>query len=1850
MRIAVLLLLLLFLPSVAAEYKPYLHTPVVPEHPEVRLFGQYNTLLFPGAATYAYSLEFPPGVNGLKPAATIAYNSQSQRSSQLGLGWSMDQNYIYRDVNGTVESAIDDKFILVFENAIYELVYQPEDGQWHTEVEYQFQIVNESGYWVLTKKNGVQYRFGYTSDAALVDSSGTVRWSLDTVTDTFGNTIVYGYDENPYAEDAGAVYLRRIAYNTDEQREILFSYETAIRPERRRTYEQGVLHDESRRLEDIQVIADDTLVRRYRFEYITLGPGISTLSTITRFGADNSSILHTANFSYYVPEAGYAQNSTWISPVSFGNDTYDTGVRFVDVNNDGFADIIQGRTSTAEKRAWINTRSGWTENSSWAPPTYIVDGSGNDLGVRFADVDNDGFTDMLTAKDSTRQAYRNTGNGWSMVSWSIPIDFASGTTDQGVQLADVNNDGKVDLVKGNGTRAVYLGTGSGWSSSSWIVPTDFYTTIDTGARLVDVNADGLPDITLATTTQNSSWLNNGSGWVNSTTWHSPVPFKTGSNADNGVRFIDVNGDGLVDVVQHLQSGGTINNSWINNGSGWTLNNSWVSPAPFASGQNTARRLADVNADGATDILTSNTNASTKTISYPYLIKEIRTEYGGRTTVTYTTSTQYSNTGNDSLSDIGFNIFVVSSIRTENGMNSTFNVTGTMNYTYDDGVYNYEKREFRGFSHTIERKISGTFDHYFYQDHARRGKEHTTIVNSTSGAMFAKNVRDFNYTNWNGVYNITVLSSTDYQYDGLTAPRIINTSYNYDWFNNPRSITEHGDVDSSGDERYTNYTYAYNKQAWIMDRQARITVYDADRLNVGETTYLYDDLGFAGMGSQGALTTKEEWNDNGNNTVITYTYDAFGNIHTATDSAGNIEERRYDDTRTFVSKSINPLGHITRYDHDLGTGNLISVQKNGITTLFEHDTHGRMVKEIRPGDSSQMPTKRYSYAVDGVAPEFVNISLRTTANKSMDSTYVYDGFGSLVQLQLERENDEVVKNLYYDALSRVIAEDNPYLANKSAGLASMSSVNQTNYTYDALDRVVSVHNPDGTSKNVAFALENITDYDENSNRHMYVIDGLGRIIEVHEYNNDPHIGLSEEEYVTAYSYDGNDNLARITDELGNQLNFTYDSLSRKISMEDPDMGTWTYTYDTRGNLVLQTDNRGQNIALSYDALNRIVTKSSEDVNYTFAYDAQYQGILTNLTMNSVSISYLYDERMRPASTSMSIEGVQFTMTYLYDSQDRLISQEGIGELDYLFDKQGKVQSIPGYVNGSAYNAFGSITNRSYANGITTTFAYNETNNRLTRISSSVQDLQYTYDAVGNILSINDVTNGKLHSMTYDNLDRMTSVTIGDDRYVYRYNPVGNIMGIVENNASRKFVYDNLAHAPSSVIETGAGADVYRIDELAGSKNRTVEFFVVNDRTTNLTGVNVSVTFGDGKNFTKSNLTVDDSVMFLVENNYTYGGDYRVNVSVNSSNTTDHEAQSTKFGIRATGLSVLGSNVSAKTFEWKVASDVADTLVNVSWNCSEGINFTGINISNASEVFDYLQHNYTSPGTKSMTCTAYGLDGNETRSITLVVEGLEVRNYDVLVRNISRRVIGFDAYNGFHPLEMNISVQAEDGSFSSLANISTGESVLVFAEVNNTPGEGKVVHVGLASGAESTEYISVYDVKTAVIEEYDALSLANTTSVSHYIVRNEWYDGVLSWNLSEAGVANSTAVESNGTLLILVENQYDQGTQQQTMTATVAGLDDIVQDAFDIDAVVLSSLLVLQEGSTTVSELGINSYIGAQNVTWSYDTGVQNITNTTTVDRSLFVFVQHNYSTSAVYRVLGKVNSSIYSDNRSAVVIS
>ena len=200
------------------------------------------------------------------------------------------------------------------------------------------------------------------------------------------------------------------------------------------------------------------------------------------------------------------------------------------------------------------------------------------------------------------------------------------------------------------------------------------------------------------------------------------------------------------------------------------------------------------------------------------------------------------------------------------------------------------------------------------------------------------------------------------------------------------------------------------------------------------------------------------------------------------------------------------------------------------------------------------------------------------------------------------------------------------------------------------------NPDGTKKNTTFNKSIINDYDENQNRHTYVLDAYDRIVEIREYNTDFYIG-DNQTYNTTYTYDTSDQLIGIRDTYGNNFNFTYDSLGRKIKLKDPDLGTWSYSYDIVGNLISQVGGggnlvSGDNYYREYNGLGQLQSvKEGNSSNGRLLEEYFYDANGDRIRVNRYSYTGGTNETIyTPYREWMQIRNSSGTFNFYYIYQD------------------------------------------------------------------------------------------------------------------------------------------------------------------------------------------------------------------------------------------------------------------------------------------------------------------------------------------------------------------------------------------------------------------------------------------------------------------------------------------------------------------------------------------------------------------------------------------------------------------------
>ncbi len=333
--------------------------------------------------------------------------------------------------------------------------------------------------------------------------------------------------------------------------------------------------------------------------------------------------------------------------------------------------------------------------------------------------------------------------------------------------------------------------------------------------------------------------------------------------------------------------------------------------------------------------------------------------------------------------------------------------------------------------------------------------------------------------------------------------------------------------------------------------------------------------------------------------------------------------------------------------------------------------------------------------------------------------------------------------------------------------------------------------------------------------------------------------------TFYTYDVLGNLTQVKDALNNITTLTYDALSRKTAMSDPDMGAWSYGYDALGNLTSQTDAKNQVLNFTYDNINRLTHKWGSGLDVWYRYDEAGHGSgvtqRTSMTDGSGSASWTYDARGRITQESKAINGAgTFVTSMTYDAADRvrtLTYPDNEVVSNSYSDPRGLLNSVAGtntYVSGSSYNALGQILSQAYGNGRTTTYTYRSDNYRLQRLQvnsaywwTSNLDLQYTYDSVGNVLTIFDSYQYQQQNFTYDALNRLTrgyTTLYGSGPYdeSYTYNAIGNLsnkagLGYTYSASAANCAAGTAALKPHAVSQ--AGANTYAYDCNGNLSSRT-----------------------------------------------------------------------------------------------------------------------------------------------------------------------------------------------------------------------------------------------------------------------------------------------------------------------------------------------------------------------------------------------------------------------------------------------
>jgi RHS repeat-associated protein len=440
-------------------------------------------------------------------------------------------------------------------------------------------------------------------------------------------------------------------------------------------------------------------------------------------------------------------------------------------------------------------------------------------------------------------------------------------------------------------------------------------------------------------------------------------------------------------------------------------------------------------------------------------------------------------------------------------------------------------------------------------------------------------------------------------------------------------------------------------------------------------------------------------------TVSYTFDAAGNLATATDRDGRTRRFVYDALNRRTEEDwLDAAGGVLRsirYTYD-PAGRLTSVSDPDSSYTYTYDANGRVASVSNAG-TPNTPTVVISNEYDAAGNRIARSD--TIGGVAAGATsYTYDGRNRETQVTQSGGGAAAKRvDLTYDAAGDVIG------IARSADLAGTQSVAGSTFAYDAAGRLTSLVHTSGTATLDSFGL---------------AYDAAGRIT-----------SITSPDGTTTYSHDESGQLTAANHSTGPNESYAYDAGGNRIDagvqigsadrlLSD---GTFNYTYDAEGNLVSRTNMSSQVVDLySYDYRQRLTRVQTENA----------QGATVQ------QVDYTYDVFNRRIARLFSGPLRSTIARTVYDGAN----------IAYVFDGSGTITHRALY--GPAVDQL--LADDTGAGGIFWTLADHEGSVRDVITSSGTVIDHINYDSFGKILSESHPTIELLAAFAGRPLDRATGL--------------------------------------------------------------------------------------------------------------------------------------------------------------------------------------------------------------------------------------------------------------------------------------------------------------------------------------------------------------------------------------------------------------------------------------------------------------------------------------------------------------
>ena len=483
----------------------------------------------------------------------------------------------------------------------------------------------------------------------------------------------------------------------------------------------------------------------------------------------------------------------------------------------------------------------------------------------------------------------------------------------------------------------------------------------------------------------------------------------------------------------------------------------------------------------------------------------------------------------------------------------------------------------------------------------------------------------------------------------------------------------------------------------------------------------------------------------------FLYDGFDRLTSAVDSVGNQSVVQYDPASNVVrAAAFGPVGGASPKDDgggDLGmpvssagiiqAGNLVN--DNLLSAAeYRYDELSRLIQSDRPLFVNTGPTLRLPNLADGAL--------------------------DLGKLDLTPGDNALVPGIVGIAVNGRVSARFEYDRNSRLTFSVQDDGDVYRRTYDGVDRVVRRVDPEGNAVELA--------YDDNSN-----------VIEVRETDISQLPEIDDEVFITTSFYDSLNRLQRSVDNLGQTVEYRYDSRSNLVAASDG-QGPLTVVPITRraftgGPLTVDTTNAPGNVTLyAYDGISRVIRSDR---------------VLTETGAGSGAIGATLEGIPEAIASDLAQGGGDGLISshYRWDDNSLLtaLADDNDNQTLYTYDNLNRRTSETKGICGP--NAGGQTCDAP----TTTTVSYDRDHNVVVVRDENGSNSFTFYDAINRpvdtiIFPASGVVGTARQSFEYDGLSRLTRATDDNER------------SDAFDNSTVTFAYDSLSRVIEETQQFGA----------------------------------------------------------------------------------------------------------------------------------------------------------------------------------------------------------------------------------------------------------------------------------------------------------------------------------------------------------------------------------------------------------------------------------------------------------------